>query len=170
MPDRACHHPAAYKSTTREQWQDAAEAWHRWGPTLERWLGDATTAMLEIGGVEAGGRVLDVAAGAGGQTLAAAREVGPDGSVLATDISPRILEFAAMEARRAGLANISTKVLDGEDLDVEPGSFDAVISRLGFIYFPDRQTSLQQMHRALCTSMTVICTPGGVEWARSGGA
>ena len=133
-------------------------------------MGDATTAMLEIGGVEAGGRVLDVAAGAGGQTLAAAREVGP-GRISARDGHlARILEFAAMEARRAGLANISTKVLDGEDLDVEPGSFDAVISRLGFIYFPDRQTSLQQMHRALCTSMTVICTPGGVEWARSGGA
>ena len=31
-----------YKETTREQWQQAAEAWHRWGPALEHWLGDAT--------------------------------------------------------------------------------------------------------------------------------
>jgi hypothetical protein len=34
--------PAAYKATTREQWQQAAEPWHRWGPTLESWLGEAT--------------------------------------------------------------------------------------------------------------------------------
>jgi len=30
--------PAVYKATTREQWQHAAEPWHRWGPTLEEWL------------------------------------------------------------------------------------------------------------------------------------
>jgi len=31
--------PIKYKETTREQWQTAAEPWHRWGPTLEEWLG-----------------------------------------------------------------------------------------------------------------------------------
>ena len=35
---------AAYKRTTRAQWEDAAEAWHRWGPTIEDWLGAATRA------------------------------------------------------------------------------------------------------------------------------
>ena len=60
--------PVAYKSTTREQWQTTAEAWHRWGPTLEAWLGQATQAMLDMAGVKDGARVLDVAAGAGGQT------------------------------------------------------------------------------------------------------
>ncbi len=141
--------PARYKSTTREQWQQAAEAWHRWGPTLERWLGDATTTMLEMAAIEPGDRVLDVAAGAGGQTLAAARRVGPEGAVLATDIAPGILEYAEVEARRAGLDNVTTRALDGEHLDVQEGSFDAVISRVGFIYFPDRQAALRGMHRAL---------------------
>jgi SAM-dependent methyltransferase len=141
--------PERYKQTTREQWQQAAEAWHRWGPTLERWLGEATTAMLDLAAIEAGDRVLDVAAGAGGQTLAAARRVGTQGSVLATDIAPRILEFAELEARRAGLDNVTTRVLDGEHLDVEEGAFDAVISRVGFIYFPDQQAALRSMRRAL---------------------
>ena len=68
--------PAAYKATTREQWQQAAEPWHRWGPTLEAWLGEATETMLDLAAVAAGARVLDVAAGAGGQTLSAARRVG----------------------------------------------------------------------------------------------
>jgi SAM-dependent methyltransferase len=75
--------------------------------------------------------------------------VGPQGAVLATDIAPRILEFAELEARRAGLDNVTTRVLDGEHLDVEEGAFDAVISRVGFIYFPDQQAALRSMRRAL---------------------
>lgn len=141
--------PDAYKRTTADQWQSAAEPWHRWGPTLEAWLGAATETMLDMAGVVAGARVLDVAAGAGGQTLAAARRVGPDGHVLATDISSNILAFAERSAREAGLGNVETRVIDGEQLDVEPGAFDAVISRVGFIYFPDQYAAFAGMRRAL---------------------
>ena len=94
---------AKYKQTTREQWQQAAEPWHAWGPTLEDWLGEATELMLDLAGVGPGASVLDVAAGAGGQTVRAAQRVGPQGTVLATDISPAILEYAARVAREAGL-------------------------------------------------------------------
>jgi ubiquinone/menaquinone biosynthesis C-methylase UbiE len=141
--------PEAYKDTTREQWQHAAAAWHRWGPTLEAWLGEATEAMLDLARVGEGDRVLDVAAGAGGQTLAAARRVGSQGAVLASDISANILEFAASEARAAGLGNVAARVMDGEALDVDDGVFDAVISRLGLMYFPDQQRALAEMRRAL---------------------
>lgn len=142
--------PVQYKTTTRQQWEDAAEAWHRWGPTLEAWLGDATTSMLDAAGVATGARVLDVAAGAGGQSLAAARRTGPSGSVLATDISPTILTYAAKSAAEAGLTNVETAEADGEALGALPaGSFDAVISRVGLIYFPDQQRALSGMRRAL---------------------
>jgi SAM-dependent methyltransferase len=142
--------PAQYKTTTRQQWEDAAEAWHRWGPKLEEWLGEATEQMLDAAGVTTGTRVLDVAAGAGGQTLAAARRTGPTGSVVATDISPTILTYAAKVAAEAGLTNITTVEADGEALDSLPAeSFDAVISRVGLIYFPDRERALAGMRRAL---------------------
>jgi SAM-dependent methyltransferase len=141
--------PGRYKRTTKAQWEQAAEAWHRWGPALEDWLGEATTVMLDLAGVGAGARVLDVAAGAGGQTLAAARRAGPDGRVLATDISPAILAHAETEARRAGLANVAVREMDGEGIAVDPGAFDAVISRVGLIYFPDQQAALAGMRRAL---------------------
>ncbi len=142
--------PVKYKETTREQWQEAAEAWRRWGPTLEEWLDRATETMLDMAGVGPGGRVLDVAAGAGGQTIRAAKCVGQDGYVLATDISSNILEFAAEAARQAGLSNVGTRVMDGEALEeLEEGSFDAVISRVGLIYFPDQQKALSGMRRAL---------------------
>jgi len=141
--------PDAYKRTTTDQWQAAAEPWHRWGPTLEAWLGPATDVMLDLAGVGPGTRVLDVAAGAGGQTLAAARRAAPDGHVLATDISGNILAFAERSARDAGLRNVETRVVDGEQLDVPAGAFDAVISRVGFIYFPDQHAAFVGMRRAL---------------------
>ena len=141
--------PVAYKRTTTEQWQTAAESWHRWAPTLEAWLGAATETMLDMAAVAPGARVLDVAAGAGGQTLAAARRAGPDGRVLATDISSNILAFAERSAREAGLGNVETRVVDGEQLGVEPGTFDAVISRVGFIYFPDQHGAFVGMRHAL---------------------
>jgi SAM-dependent methyltransferase len=141
--------PVHYKDTTRAQWEDAASAWHAWGPTLEEWLGEATTLMLDAAGITTGSTVLDVAAGAGGQSLAAARRVGPSGQVLATDISPAILGHAAAAAAAAGLTNVRTRELDGERLDVDPAAFDAVISRLGLIYFPDQPGALAGQYRAL---------------------
>jgi len=105
--------------------------------------------MLDMAGIGAGSRVLDVAPGAGGQTLAAARRVGPSGSVLATDISSNILGYAEQTARDAGLRNVAVRVMDGEALEVDAGTFDAVISRVGFIYFPDQEASFTGMRRAL---------------------
>jgi SAM-dependent methyltransferase len=140
---------ATYKTTTRAQWQAAAEAWDRWEPTIEDWLGPATEAMLDCARITTGGRVLDVAAGAGGQTLGAAQRVGPTGHVLATDLSPAILEYADARIRTAGYTNVETIEMDGEHLDVPPGSYDAVISRVGLIYFPDPQGALASMLRAL---------------------
>jgi SAM-dependent methyltransferase len=141
--------PERYKTSTRDQWDAAAEAWHNWAPTLQKWLGPATELMLDMAGVKPGSHVLDVAAGAGDQTLHAAKRVGPGGFVLATDISPRILELARENAQNKGLENVRTRVLDGENLDVLTGAFDAVISRLGLIYFPDQQKALLGMHKAL---------------------
>ncbi len=142
--------PVQYKRTTRQQWEDAAEAWHRWGPTLESWLGPATEMMLDAAGASSGSHVLDVAAGSGGQSLAAARRVGTGGRVVATDISPTILTYAAKAAAESGLTNVETVEADGEALEgLAPESFDAVISRVGLIYFPDQQAALAGMRRAL---------------------
>jgi SAM-dependent methyltransferase len=105
--------------------------------------------MLDLARIGPGSRVLDVAAGAGEQTITIAQRVGPSGYVLATDLSSNILEFAASEAKRHDLTNVETKVMDGENLDVPEGSFDAVISRVGLIYFPDQQKALAGMKRAL---------------------
>ncbi len=142
--------PMQYKTTTRQQWEDAAEAWYRWGPTLETWLGESTERMLDAAGVSEGTSVLDIAAGAGGQTLEAARRVGPNGRVVATDISPTILTYAAKQAAEAGLTNVVTVEADGEQLgELADGTFEAGISRLGLIYLPDQLGALRGIREAL---------------------
>jgi len=139
-----------YKTTTRRQWEEYASGWNDWAPLLETWLGEATERMLELAAVTSGSRVVDLAAGAGGQTIAAGRRVGPTGSVLATDLSPEILRYAAKAAAAEGLGNVETLEIDGERLDELPAeSFDAAISRVGLIYFPNRHTAFAGIRHAV---------------------
>ena len=140
---------AAYKAATTEQWQSAAKAWSDWGGVLRRWLGPATDLMIDLADISAGASVLDVAAGAGDQSMQIAERVGPDGYVLATDISSNILDYASAHARTAGLGQIEFKLMDGENLSVTPESFDAAVSRVGMIYFPDQMKALAGIKAAL---------------------
>jgi ubiquinone/menaquinone biosynthesis C-methylase UbiE len=115
--------------------------------------GPATELMLDLADVRIERRVLDVAAGTGDQTLFAARRVGPTGYVLATDISPGMLNAAAEAARKAGLTNVETRVMDAESLDLDEDSFDAVICRFSLMLFPNPQKVLKAMRR--------VVRPGG---------
>ena len=155
---------AKFKATTRAQWQAAAPAWHRWGPFIGEWLDDATEAMLDLAHIGAGGRVIDIAAGSGEQTLRAARRVGPAGYVLATDIAPALLERAAADAAAEGLAHVDTRELDGEALeDLPAAEFDAAVSRVGLIYFPDQARALAGIRHVVKpggrVSVVVYSTP-----------
>lgn len=141
--------PVGYKHSTRDQWQAAAPAWRRWQPVIDSWLREGTDLMLDLAEVQAGARVLDVAAGAGGQSFAAAQRVGLEGEVLATDIAENLVRYLEEDAAAAGLTQVRAAVMDGEDLHVPPGRFDAVICRLGLIYLPDRKAALSGMREAL---------------------
>jgi len=138
-----------FKATMREQWDKHAKGWSDHGAQIGEWLREATAVMLSMAEVGTGGHVLDVAAGAGDQTLDIAKRVGPTGSVLATDLSPAILEFAQIKARLAGYGNVRTLVADGENLALGETGFDAAICRLGLMFFPDPGKGLAEMFRAL---------------------
>ena len=146
---------------TAHAWDAAAEGWDRHGPMLDAWLRSPTMAMLDAAGVGTGSRVLDIAAGAGDQTLAAARRVGPSGYVLATDISPSILTLAAAKLRRAGFDAVQTHVADAQALNLSQGrhplrvvsGFDSVICRLGLMLCPRPLAAL--------TEALHVLRPGG---------
>ena len=141
--------PVAFKEAARTAWERSAEGWDRHTPAIHRWLSAATEAMLDRAAVGPGSRVLDVAAGAGDQTLAIARRVGPRGRVLATDLSPTILALAKARCRRAGFGQVETIAGDAEALAVAPESFDAAICRLGLMLFASPARALQALRRAL---------------------
>jgi ubiquinone/menaquinone biosynthesis C-methylase UbiE len=139
----------AFKLATRDQWQKAAQGWNEHTPSIRAWLRTATDAMLDMADIQRGYRVLDVAAGSGDQTLDIAERVGPQGQVLATDLSPAILELAKANALRAGHVNVETQVADGEQLQLNEASFDAAVCRLGLMFLPDPVRGLREMHHAL---------------------
>jgi len=112
-------------------------------------FGAATERMLELANVRRGARVLDIAAGAGDQTLMAALRVGPTGYVLATDIASSMVDLAAAAAHRAGLTNVDTRIMDAQSLDIDAESFDAVISRFGLMLIPDPNKALTEIRRVL---------------------
>ncbi len=105
--------------------------------------------MLNMANIVLGSRVLDVAAGTGEQTILAVRRVGPPGSVLATDIAAQMLKIAAETAHQVGLSNVTTQVMDAQQLDGESESFDAAISRLSLMFIPDLPGALASIRRAL---------------------
>lgn len=139
----------AFKIAVREQWDRSADGWNDHTSEIRAWLRQASDAMLDMADIVPGASVLDVAAGAGDQTLDIAQRIGPQGRVLATDLSPGILALAQKNARQAGFHNVQTHAADGEDLQVEPASFDAVVCRLGLMFFPDPLQGLHGMRRAL---------------------
>jgi len=135
-------------------WTDPNEAKEieeraRWTKLWQNLYGSATQQMLATVKLQPGDHVLDIAAGTGGQSRQAARLVGPEGSVLATDISQVMLDVAARFAQEEGLNNITTRTMNAEQLDLPENSYDAVISRLGLMLIPRKQQVLMEIQRVL---------------------
>ena len=137
------------RAEIRKQWEGAAPGWATWEETVANWIEPATEAMLEMAGVVSGAQVLDLASGAGSQTLSAARRVGAHGHVVASDISETMLQHVRENTQAAQLENVSTMVGAAEDLDVTEESFDAVICRLGLMLFVEPSKALAAVRRAL---------------------
>jgi SAM-dependent methyltransferase len=137
------------KADIRTEWEGATPGWARWDATIASWMEPATVAMLAMADVHAGARVLDLASGAGSQTLRAAKQVGPHGHVVASDIADSMLLHVQENARAAGLTNVTTLAGAAEDLEVAAESFDAVICRLGLMLFIDPSKALRAVWRAL---------------------
>jgi SAM-dependent methyltransferase len=96
-----------------------------------------------------------VAAGSGQEAIQTARRIGSDGYILATHFSEHLVRLIRRNVEAAGLRNVDAQLMDDEELEVPHGSFDGVTSRVGLMYFPDQQKSVERMKAAL--------KPGG--WA-----
>ena len=147
----------------RKQWDGAAPGWAQWEAAIAAWMEPATEAMLAMAEVANGATVLDLACGAGTQTLRAAQRVGPQGHVVANDIADSMLQHVRQNARAAGLANVTTLPGAAEQLALAPESFDAVICRLGLMLFAAPAQALRAVRSGLRpnakVAVVVFATP-----------
>jgi len=97
-----------------------------------------------------GAKILDVATGTGALSLMAAKMCEPmKGTVLATDFSEKMIDALNKKINDQALKNITTKVMDGQALEIEDNSFELVYSLFGLIFFPDRLKGFREMFRIL---------------------
>lgn len=120
---------------------------------------------LELVGLRAGMRFLDVASGSGALGIPAAR-IGA--RVLAVDISPCMIERLDARAREEGLSNLQGRVMDGHELQLEDEEFDVAGSQFGVMLLPDLPRALKEMVRVTRPGgqvlMVVYGSPANVEF------
>lgn len=123
--------------------------WRKWWKTLETAFRPVADRLVQLAGVRAGHRVLDIATGIGEPAVTASRVVGPAGRVVATDMSPGMLEIARERAADLGLGNVEFREMDAEALDLPENSFDAALCRFGLMFLPDVDRALGGIRRLL---------------------
>ncbi len=111
-------------------------------PFTERFASDT----IDLLGIQEGDRLLDIAAGTGAVTIAAAN-AGAD--VLATDFSPGMLAVLAGRLQGYRLSKVKLEVMNGQDLAVDDEAFDYAVSNFGLMMFPDRAAGFREMYRVL---------------------
>jgi SAM-dependent methyltransferase len=123
-------------------------------------IADLGPILVEAAGIGPGDRVLDLAAGSGNVALPAAR-TGAD--VVASDLTPELLEIGRRRAEEAGVT-LTWEVGDAEALPYADGTFDAVLSCVGVMFAPHHQAAADELVR--------VCRPGGtiglIAWTPGG--
>lgn len=132
---------------TRNAWDEIASGYDQFVTPLHNGLAEKT---LRFAGLSSGMHFLDVAAGTGALSLPAARL---GARVVATDISPAMIQRLKSRAREEGLSNLEGYVMDGHSLDLDDGVFDISASQYGVMLLQDLPQALREMAR--------VTRPGG---------
>ena len=116
---------------------------------VETFLLPLGPVLVEAAGIGEGERVLDVASGTGNAAIPAAER---GATVVASDLTPRLLEAGRERAEAMGLKLEWTEG-DAEDLPFPDESFDVVMSSIGVMFAPHHQAAADELVR--------VCRPGG---------
>ena len=130
------------------------EAWTEIAPGYDEHVTPSNIPIAETAlqraGLRPDMRVLDVAAGSGALSIPAARA---GAQVVATDISPAMVERLEARAAAEGLSTLEARVMDGHDLDLADDTFDIAGSQFGVMLFPDLPQGVRELTR--------VTKPGG---------
>jgi SAM-dependent methyltransferase len=148
QPPRAAE-GADLRTHVHGMWAAVAASWGEHAEYADERGAGVTAELLSRAQLRPGDRVLELACGAGGVGLAAAKLVAPGGDVVLSDVVPEMTEIAAARAAAAGLVNISARPLDLEDIDEPDGAFDAVLCREGLMFATDPARAAREICRVL---------------------
>jgi ubiquinone/menaquinone biosynthesis C-methylase UbiE len=166
-----CHmstQPDQIRDLQRETWDKFSAGWKKWDDMVTAWLAPVGQEMIRAAALRETANVLDVAAGTGEPGLTAATRV-PKGTVTITDLSEGMLEVAREKAARRRITNLATKLCDACALPFADDSFDAVLCRFGFMFFPDIGMAAREFSRVAKPGARVCAavwnTPDKNSWA-----
>ena len=146
------------RSQQRQSWDNVSRGWQKWWKTFEKDAQKVNERLVELAEIKQGDRVIDIATGIGEPAITAAKKVGIEGYVLATDISPQMLAIAKERSVSLGLQNIvefkevdAEKILDlQQQQQQQPLSpFAAVLCRWGLMFFPNLASTLTNIYKLL---------------------
>jgi ubiquinone/menaquinone biosynthesis C-methylase UbiE len=132
-----------------EYWEERASSWieaEDYTTLVTRSFGCRAMDCLAL---EPGLRVLDVGCGTGPTTTELGRRVAPGGTARGIDIAPSMLVVARARADREGVENAEFVVGDAQCDDLGAGTFDAVFSQFGVMFFSDPAPAFANLRRAL---------------------
>ncbi len=104
---------------------------------------------VALAGIQPGQTVLDIGSGAGIDVLLAAQKVGPTGHVIGLDMTPEMIDAARKNAAQAGATNVEFRLGDAEDMPVNSGAVDWIISNCVINLAPDKAKVFREAYRVL---------------------
>jgi SAM-dependent methyltransferase len=140
---------AGLRAHVHGMWAAVAASWGEHAAYVDERGTRVTAELLSRAHPRPGDRVLELACGAGGVGLAAAKLVAPGGEVVLSDVVPAMTEIAATRAGAAGLGNVTARPLDLEDIDEPDAAYDVVFCREGLMFATDPACAAREIRRVL---------------------
>ena len=135
------------------EWRESAPYWEKHAATVSQLFAPISAALIRAARIATGQQVLDVAGGTGEPSLEIAGVVAPLGRVVCTDATAEMVAAAARRAAQLSITNIEFKQCAADSLSFADETFDAVVSRLGAMFFEDALSALGELLR--------VVRPGG---------
>jgi SAM-dependent methyltransferase len=141
--------PNRRRNTVLQAWNESAPYWRKHAAVIRAMFEPLSDALVQDAAIGPGKSTLDVAAGTGEPSLRIAEVCGPSTAVTCTDAVAEMVAAAKLEAGRRRLRNVAFARCAADALPFRPGCFDAVVCRLGVMFFADPLVSLREMLRVL---------------------
>jgi ubiquinone/menaquinone biosynthesis C-methylase UbiE len=152
----------------RATWDGIAPAWERHRRLVFEEFRPVSEWLVEHVSPQPGQTILEVTAGPGDTGFLAAERLGPDGRLISTDLAPGMVEAVRRGAAERRLANVESRVMDAQRLDLGDDSVDGVLSRLGYMLVPDPAAAFAEVRRVLRNggrfAYAVIGSPSANDW------